>query len=102
MDKTNTIGMLISTSFMALVLGAISGLVWAFALNCPIKSGLTIGGISGLVVGLIFFLFQKAATASGNLQKKEVAFASGSMMTIIFMIATAIGIVVGLIRWIFF
>ncbi|MBU1012101.1 MAG: hypothetical protein KKG99_03795 [Bacteroidetes bacterium] len=102
MDKANTIGMFISTSLMAAILGAISGLVWAFALSCPLKSGLFYGGIIGLIVGLLFFLFQKAATSSGNLQNKEVSFASGSMMTMIFMISTVIAIVVGLVRWLFF
>lgn len=102
MDRANTVGMFISTLLMATILGAISGLVWAFALSCQVKSGLIYGGISGSVVGLLFFLFQKAATASGNLQNKEVAFTSGSMMTMIAMVSTVIAIVVGLVRWIFF
>ena len=102
MDKTNTIALLIVTLLMGLVLGAVSGLVWAFALNCQMKSGLIYGGISGLIVGFLFFLFQMAAMAPGNLQKKESTFVTGSMMTMIFMIATIIAIVVGLVRWIFF
>lgn len=102
MDRANTIGMFISTSLMATILGAISGLVWAFSLSCPIKGGLLYGGISGLIVGLLFFLFQKSATSSGKLQNKEVAFVSGSWITAIFTISTVIAVVIGLVRWLFF
>lgn len=101
MDRANTIGMLISALFIATTLGIVSGLIWGFALNFQITSGLKIGGVSGLVVGLLFFLFQKASTDSGNLQKKEVVFASGSILGVLFMISTAIAIVAGLIKWIF-
>jgi hypothetical protein len=102
MNRENTIGMFISTSLMSAILGAISGLVWAFALSYPLKSGLFYGCISGLIVGFLFFLFQKAAISSGNLQNKEVSFASNSMITLIFMISTVIAIVTGLVSWLFF
>ena len=102
MDRANTIGLLISTLMIGLFIGAVSGIVWALALSCPMRSGLINGGICGLIVGLIFFLFQKAATASGNVQNKEATFASGSMMGLLFLASTAIAIVVGLVRWLFF
>jgi len=102
MFKANTTGMLISTLMIGLVVGAVSGLVWALALSYQIKSGLINGGICGLILGLFFFLFQKAATASGNLQNKEVTFVSGSIMGLVFLVSTIIAIVTGLIRWIFF
>jgi hypothetical protein len=104
MDKAKTIGLFISTVFMASILGAISGLVWAFILDYQIKSGLRNGWLSGLVVGVLFFLFQKAALSSnrGNLQAKETSFATGSMMTGLFVASIFIAIVVRLVKWIFF
>ena len=102
MDRANKTGMIISTLLIASILGAITGLVWAFALSYPIKTGLFFGAIIGVIVGLLLSLFQKAATAPGNVQEKEAMFVSGSMMGLIFMGITAVGIIVGLIRWIFF
>ncbi|MBL0884155.1 MAG: hypothetical protein IBJ16_12570 [Chitinophagaceae bacterium] len=99
MSKAKIIGTLISISVMSAILGAISGVVWALALTCSIKSGLFYGSVTGVIVGLFFFLIQKLATSSGNLQNREATFTSGSMMTIIFILSIVIAIIVGVIRW---
>jgi len=93
---------MIQTLFYSIVLGLISGALWAFVLGNLIKHGLIYGAIAGLIVGLLLNLVQKMATSPGNIQKKEGSFVTGSVMGLIFMASTVIGIVIGLIRWIFF
>jgi hypothetical protein len=92
---------MIPSLFYGTLLGTISGIVWAFALGSEISIGLKYGSISGLIFGFIFFLFQKAATAPGNIQKKEAMFVASSVMTMTFMASVVIAIITGLIRWIF-
>ena len=101
MDKTRTISMLISTLFMGSILCAISGLVWALALASQIKSGIIIGGICGLTIGLLIFIGNKSSLFSGNTKNKEFAFNSGATMIGLFVISTIIAIITGLVRWIF-
>lgn len=102
MNNSDTFKMFASTTLMAIILGTISGLFWAIALSQSIKIGLLYGCITGIIVGFIFSILSKAASSSKNIQNKEVAFAAGSMMTLIFMASTAIAIVIGLVRWLFF
>lgn len=91
---------MIPTLFYGTLLGLISGSVWAFVLSVEISSGLKYGSISGLIFGFLFFFFQKAAMAPGNIQKKEAIFVASSMMTMIFLLSIAIAIITGIIRWI--
>lgn len=97
-----TMGMLFSLLLMNSILGAISGLVWAFALSLSMYNGSISGGIIGLVFGFLLFIFNKAAMAPGNLQGKEVQYTSGSITGFLLLVSTVLAIGTGLVRWMFF
>ncbi len=93
---------MISISFTATLYGLISGILWSFALGFPLKNGLFYGAIIGIVAGFIFYRVQKNSTKSGNINDKEALTVTSTLMAVIFFITIAIGIIAGLINWLFF
>jgi uncharacterized membrane protein len=94
--------MFLSISFMAISLGLISGLLWSFALDNSLKSGMAYGGTIGLAIGILSSIANKNLINTGTNQTKEVVKASGSMLTGIFIISLLLAFLVGIVKWIFF
>lgn len=94
--------MLISISFTATLYGVISGVVWSFALGFPLKNGVIYGAIIGIVTGIIFYKIQKNSTKSGNINNQEALTVTSTLMAAIFFITILIGIVAGILNWLFF
>lgn len=78
--------------------GIIPGLVWGRALGLTVSEGFWIGVLGGIVVGILLWLFGRAALIGGNLVQSEIAVACTSMLLLFYAVVTALGLVVWLIR----
>jgi hypothetical protein len=94
--------MLIQSLFYGTIVGSIVGLVWAFGLNIKFSTIIPIGAIVGLIVGLAFVFFGKAARTGGNITTGETLFVSNAFLTFLGIASAAIGLLVWLARVVFF
>ena len=81
-----------------IIVGAIAGLIWAFALNIKLSSAITVGAVAGLIAGLVLSRFGALARARGNLASGETNFISSALVTTLGMGVAAIGLLVWLAR----
>lgn len=87
--------------FSALI-GALIGLVWSFAINFQWTSGLIYGCIVGFILGIFMSFVNNAILKRGNLQKGETGFVAGSLLSLLLFVGVGTGLIVWLIRAIFF
>lgn len=92
----------LQTIFGSLVAAIVIGLVWCFALNADLKTGITYSAISGVIFGFLLGLIQNAVVARGNVKKGEGMFVSGSLLAMLTLLGVILGVIVWIIRAIFF
>lgn len=91
---------LTATSYAA-VLGGIAGIVWGLAVQGGIGSGLLVGILVGLVVGALLGVMGGSAV-KGGVEDGEAMFVTGSMLAPLAVLSIGLGVLVWLIRVIFF
>lgn len=84
----------------AAVLGGVAGIVWGLALD-NVTNGLIIGVLVGLVVGAVLGVVGGSAV-KGGLEAGEAMFVSGSLLAPLAAISIGLGVIVWLVRVIFF
>jgi len=94
--------MIIQSLFYGTVVGAIVGLVWSFGLNTGFSTSIPIGAVIGLIVGLVLAFFGKAARAGANITNGETQFISNGLLSFLGIAGAAIGLLVWLVRVVFF
>jgi|GEM_PF-3968295 len=94
--------MYFTSAVYGILFGLFVGLIWSFALNVTIVSGLIFGGAGGAIFSIVIALFGKAASERGNISKQESGFIAGSLLTMYSFITSIIGLLVWAIRSIFF
>ncbi|MEX1140134.1 MAG: hypothetical protein WEF53_12380 [Bacteroidota bacterium] len=85
-----------------LLVGAIVGLVWSFALDTELAFTTAVGAVVGVAIGIALLVFGKAAQlGGGDISGGERAFFSGSLLAVFGMVGTATGLVIWAVRVIF-
>lgn len=84
-------------------IGAVSGVVWGFALDADLLTPLIIGLVVGAVVGVALTWLANAASRDsqrqgGGLEMGEAQFASGSVVVLPAVVLVGLGLVVWFIR----
>lgn len=92
---------MIGTLICGAIAGAIPGLVWAFGLHAPPVTGLYVGAGVGVLAGAAMCVFGGLAGMGGNLKGGETQFVSTAILTLFGMASTAAGLVVWVIRVVF-
>jgi hypothetical protein len=94
--------MLIPSLFYGTTIGTIDALVWAFSLNIGFSTSIPIGAVVGFIVALVMVFFGKATRAGSNLAPEETQFVSTAVLTFLGIAGAAIGLLVWLVRVVFF
>lgn len=84
----------------ATVLGGLAGIVWGLALG-NVTNGLIIGVLAGLLVGAALGVMGGWAV-KGGMEGGEAMFVSGSLLAPLAVVSIGLGVVVWLVRVIFF
>lgn len=92
----------IMTIIYSIFVGVIGGFLWGKALGISILMSLSAGGVIGIVIGILVFLFGRAAMAGGNVKQEEATFVNTSIITLFAIFIIGAGILAWIIRLIFF
>jgi len=93
--------MLVPSIAYGTLIGLVVGSIWALALDAAISTGLIFGGIGGLVVGFLLSILGEAVSSREKITRSESAFVAGSLLVTLGMISAGIGLIVWLIRVLF-
>jgi hypothetical protein len=101
MAEKNIYGYKITSIIFAIFFGALSGLIWSFALGNQIKSGVYYGAIVGSFIGFILSLNIRKPQSDNNINEKESSTVTGSILGFLFLISSITALITGVIRWLF-
>ena len=90
------------TIIYSIFAGAISGFLWGKVFEAETSTALLIGGIVGIVIGITVTLFGKMAMTGGKVIKGEATFVNSSIITVLAVLGIVSGILVWIIKAIFF
>jgi hypothetical protein len=98
--KSTTIAL--APLFWVAVFGSLVGLVWGLAVDGNMSVAASVGAASGVVVGLLLNVIARAAKLGGNLTDRECMFVVSNIAAAILMLAGALGLIVWIVRAVFF
>lgn len=93
---------MLQTIIYGVLIGIIASFFWGTSFGIIFKTSLLVGGLVGAFIGLLVNFFGKLARTGGGLERGEIVFVNSSILTIFGVFVIGTGVVVWLVRLIFF